>query len=65
MSKEKREELIEAGKLRPDGSRIERCPTCTQEIPDELRDLMLVGSAVGQAEVVEAGIETPAPGEED
>jgi hypothetical protein len=59
MSAEKREQLIAEGKLREDGSRIERCPTCTQELP---KGFPVAGSAVGEAEIAEAGVETPAPG---
>jgi hypothetical protein len=36
MSDEKREQLIAEGRLRGDGSRIERCPTCGQELPEGL-----------------------------
>lgn len=43
MSEEKRQQLIESGQLRPDGSRIERCPVCAQELPEGQTAAELVG----------------------
>lgn len=55
MSDEKREQLIAEGKLRPDGSRIEKCPVCAQELPEHL-----TAAALAEAEHAVATPETVA-----
>ena len=51
MSDEKRQQLIAEGKLREDGSRIERCPLCLREFaPGEGLPEPPEGSAVAEAE---------------
>jgi hypothetical protein len=64
MSQEKRDQLIAEGKLNKDGSRIERCPTCGTELTAEQAELIR-GSAHGEAELIEAGVESPAPNGEE
>jgi hypothetical protein len=62
MSDAKREQLIAEGKLRKDGTRIERCPVCTQELPE---GFVIAGSGAGEGETVEASAEAPAAGSEN
>lgn len=50
MSQAKRDQLIAEGKLAEDGSRVPRCPTCGQELPEGVE---LEGAVV---ETVEAEV---------
>lgn len=61
MSDEKHEQLIAEGKLRPDGSRIEKCPVCAQELPEHLTAAALAEAehAVATPETVEVLTATP------
>lgn len=63
MSDTKRQELIDSGQLHPDGSRIERCPTCQKELTAEEAEAIR-GSAHGEAEAASVGVESPDPTEE-
>ena len=64
MSQEKREQLMSEGKLREDGSRIVRCPVCTQEVPDELIETVMGTSGAGEGEPTAVGASDPAQEDE-
>jgi len=57
VSQEKRDQLIAEGKLRPDGSRIERCPTCLREFAPGEHMPDTEGSAVAEAEAANPSTE--------
>ncbi len=61
MSDEKRAKLIESGQFRPDGTRIEKCPVCGQQLPEHMTTAALAAGdhAVAEAEAVAVGVATP------
>lgn len=61
MSDAKRAELQAAGRLRPDGSRIELCPVCGQPLPEGMTTTGLADGehGVGEAVAVEVGALAP------
>lgn len=56
MSVEKRQYLIDQGLLRPDGSRVQTCPTCGQLLPE---GFTFPDETVAEATVHEAGAGDP------
>lgn len=63
MSQEKKAQLVAAGKLRPDGTRIETCPVCGQELPEHLTAAALAAGehAVGVPDAVAVSAKAPTP----
>lgn len=53
MTAEKHDWLVAGGKVRADGSRIEQCPVCGQELPEHLTTADLA--------TAEHVVATPAP----
>jgi hypothetical protein len=58
MSDEKRRELIAAGRLREDGTRIERCPVCGQDLPEGTTLAVGDGDANAEPDAVAMGTST-------
>lgn len=74
MSEEKRQQLIESGALNPDGSRKERCPTCSTAVGETLTQEAYnercapgagEGAAVGEVETVAAEGVSPGGAEQE
>lgn len=64
MSEQKRQELIEAGLLNPDGSRKARCPTCQTAVGESLTEeayekYCAPGHAVAEINSHEVAVESP------